>query len=108
VELHKYEMLRLEKKLDEVSENFECEKAKCEIAEPERNRVPRNVEELHQSKEGFFVPMQFCNKLKSRFAKVGALSTDQNFTRGDPEGVIRWIEGEVEAFDEVLDGRGDL
>ena len=56
-QLHKYEVLILGKKLDEVSENFECEKAKHEIAEPERNRVQRNVEELHQSKEGFSIPM---------------------------------------------------
>jgi hypothetical protein len=42
------------------------------------------------------------------FAKVGAFSNEQNFIRGDPEGVIRWIEGEVKAFDEVLIGRGDF
>ena len=41
------------------------------------------------------------------FAKVGAFSNDQNFIRGDVEGEIKWIEGEVEAFDEVLAGRGD-
>jgi hypothetical protein len=39
VELHKSEVLRLEKKLDEVSENFEVEKEKREIVETERNRV---------------------------------------------------------------------
>ncbi|KAL5676755.1 hypothetical protein ACJX0J_012886, partial [Zea mays] len=32
------QVLRLEKKLDEVSENFEVEKEKCEIAETEQNR----------------------------------------------------------------------
>jgi hypothetical protein len=59
VELHKSEVLRLEKKLDEVSENFECEKAKREIAEAEQNRVQKNVEGLRQSKEeGFSVAMQ--------------------------------------------------
>jgi hypothetical protein len=52
--------------------------------------------------------MQCCNKLKSMFAKLSAFSNEQNFIRGDPEGVIRWIEGEVEAFDEVLTGRGDF
>jgi hypothetical protein len=46
VELHKSEVLRLEEKLDEVSKRFECEKAKREIAEAERNRVQKNVEEL--------------------------------------------------------------
>jgi hypothetical protein len=50
VELHKSEVLRLEKKLDEMSENFEVEKEKREISETERNRVQRNIEELRQSK----------------------------------------------------------
>jgi TPP-dependent indolepyruvate ferredoxin oxidoreductase alpha subunit len=108
VELHKSEVLRLEKKLDEVSENFEVEKEKREIVETERNRVQKNIEELHQSKEeGFSVAMQCCNKLKSMFAKVGAFLNEQNFIRDDLEGVIRWIEGEVKAFNEVLTGRGD-
>jgi hypothetical protein len=108
VELHKFEVLRLEKKLDEVSENFECEKEKREIAKAEWNRVHKNVDELRLSKEeGFSVAMQCCDKLKSMFAKVGAFSYDQNFIRDDPEGTIRWIEGAVEAFDEVLTGRGD-
>jgi hypothetical protein len=41
------------------------------------------------------------------FTEVGAFSNNQNFICGDLEGAIRWIEGEVEAFDEVLVGRGD-
>jgi hypothetical protein len=52
--------------------------------------------------------MQCSNKLKSTFTKVGVFSTDQNFIHGDPEGVIKWIEGEVEAFDEILTNRGDF
>jgi hypothetical protein len=27
---------------------------------------------------------------------------------GDPDGVIRWIGGEAEAFDEILSDRGDF
>jgi hypothetical protein len=52
-------VLRLEKKLDEVSENFEVEKEKCEIAETEQNRVRRNIEELRQPKEEIFLSL--CN-----------------------------------------------
>jgi hypothetical protein len=33
-------------------------------------------------------------KIKSSFAKVGAYSTEENFIRGDPEGVVEWISGE--------------
>ena len=46
-------------------------------------------------------------KLKNCFAKVGAFSMEQNFIYGDPDGVIRWISGEAEAFDEILSDRGD-
>lgn len=42
------------------------------------------------------------------FAGIGAFSSDQKLVRGDAEGAVRWIEDEVEAFDEVLTGRGDF
>jgi hypothetical protein len=47
-------------------------------------------------------------KLKTSFAKVGAYSAKENFVRGDPEGVIEWISGEAEAFEEILSDRGDV
>jgi hypothetical protein len=43
--------------------------------------------------------------LKNNFAKVGAYSSEENFVRGDPEGVIEWISGEAEAFEEILNDR---
>jgi hypothetical protein len=52
--------------------------------------------------------MEYCSKLKDRFAKVGAFSTGQNFIRGDPDRVIRWISGEAEGFEEILSDRGDF
>jgi hypothetical protein len=45
---------------------------------------------------------------KQCFAKVGAYSSEENFVRGDPEGVIKWISGEAEAFEEILNDRGDI
>jgi hypothetical protein len=39
---------------------------------------------------------------------VGAYSSEENFIRGDPEGVIEWISGETEAFEEILSDRGDI
>jgi hypothetical protein len=47
-------------------------------------------------------------KLKSSFAKVGAYSSEENFIRGDPEGVIDWISEEAEAFEEILNDHGDI
>jgi len=43
---------------------------------------------------------------KNAFTSVGAFSVERNFIRGDPEGLIKWIESEIEAFDEVLTDRG--
>jgi hypothetical protein len=39
---------------------------------------------------------------------VGAYSREDNFIWGDPEGVIEWISGEAEAFEEILSDRGDV
>jgi hypothetical protein len=47
-------------------------------------------------------------KIKASFANVGAYSNEDNFIRGDPEGVIEWISGEVEAFEEILSDRGNV
>jgi hypothetical protein len=47
-------------------------------------------------------------KLKTSFSKVGAYSFKENFIRGDPEGVIEWISGEAEAFEEILNDHGDI
>jgi hypothetical protein len=47
-------------------------------------------------------------KIKTSFANVGAYSNEDNFIRGDPEGVIEWISGEAEAFEEILSDHGDV
>jgi hypothetical protein len=98
-------MLKLKEKFDEVNGNFEVEKLKREIVEAERDRVQKNVDELRESKEQCFsVVAQCCDKLKSMFASVVAFSSGEKFIRDDAEGAIKWIEGEVEAFNEVLTG----
>jgi hypothetical protein len=39
---------------------------------------------------------------------VGAYSSEDNFIRGDPEGVIEWVSSEAEAFEEILSDRRDV
>jgi hypothetical protein len=39
---------------------------------------------------------------------VGAYSSEENFIRGDPEGIVEWISGEAEAFEEILNDHGDI
>jgi hypothetical protein len=52
--------------------------------------------------------MECCNNLKISFSKVSAFSSEQNFICGEPDGVIEWISGEAEAFEEILSDRGDF
>ena len=47
-------------------------------------------------------------KIKASFTKVGAYSAEENFIRGNLEGVVEWISGEVEAFEEILSDRGGI
>jgi hypothetical protein len=42
------------------------------------------------------------------FSNIGAFSNVGNFVYGNAKGAIKWIEGEIEAFDEVLIVRGDF
>jgi hypothetical protein len=108
-EAQKAEVEELRKKLAEANENYEVAKASKEISEWTQARLEKNIEELHESKERCFEKSLDCVKnLKNSFANVGAYSSDENFIRGDPEGVIEWISGEVEAFEEILNDRGDI
>jgi hypothetical protein len=52
--------------------------------------------------------MECTKNLKNNFSKVGAFSSEQKFIRGNPDEVIQWINGEVEAFEEILSDREDL
>jgi hypothetical protein len=71
--------------------------------------LKKTVAELRASKERCFEKSVECvKKIKTSFANVGAYSSEDNFIRGDPEGVIQWISGEAEAFEEILSDRGDV
>jgi hypothetical protein len=52
--------------------------------------------------------LDYVKKIKTSFTNVGAYSTEENFIRGDPEGVIEWISGEADSFKEILSDRGDV
>jgi hypothetical protein len=68
-----------------------------------------NVEELRASKKRYYDKSIECvKKIKSSFARVGTFSSEENFTRGNPEGPIEWISHEVEAFEEILNSRRDI
>jgi hypothetical protein len=108
-EAHKAVVLELEKKVAKATENFNVELTKHEICEIEQSSAQRNVDELCAAKEKCYdVAMECAKNLKNSFSKVGAFSSEQKFIRGDPNGVIQWINGEAEAFEEILSDRGDF
>jgi predicted RNase H-like nuclease (RuvC/YqgF family) len=109
VEAQKTEIEDLRRQLAEAKENYALAQANQEISEYWKNRLEKNVEELRESKERCFEKSLDCvKKLKTSFAKVGAYSAEENFIRGDPEGVVELISGEAEAFEEILSDRGDV
>jgi hypothetical protein len=108
-EAYKAEIEDLRKKLTEANEIFALNKASQEISEWSNTRLEKNVEELRESKERCFEKSLYCvRKFKTSFARVDAYSSEENFIRGDPEGVIDWISGEAKAFEEILSDRGDI
>jgi hypothetical protein len=108
-EAQKAEVENLRKQLAEAKENFEIAKVSQEISEWWNDRLEKNIEELRESNERCFQKSLDCVKnLKNSFAKVGAYSSEENFVRGNPEGAIEWISGEAEAFEEILNDRGDI
>jgi hypothetical protein len=83
--------------------------ANQEISEYWKNKLEKNVGELRESKEKCFEKSLDCmKKLKSSFSKVGAYSSEENFIQGNLEGVIEWISGEAEAFEEILNDHEDI
>jgi hypothetical protein len=109
IEAQKTEIEDLRRQLAEANEKCALAQANQEISEYLKNKLEKNFEELRESKEKCFEKSLDCvKKLKTSFSKVGAYSSEENFIRGDPEGVIEWISGEAEAFEEILNDRNDI
>jgi Ribonuclease G/E len=88
-EIQKNEIEDLRKQLAEAQEKCALTEANREISEYWKNHLEKNVEELRTSKERCFEKSLDCvKKIKDSFANVGAYSTEENFIRGNPEGVI--------------------
>jgi Ribonuclease G/E len=108
-EIQKTEIEDLRKQLAKVKEKCALAEASWDISEYWKNYLEKNVEELRTSKERCFENSLECvKKINDSFANVGAYSSEENFIRGDPEGVIEWISGEAETFEEILNDREDV
>jgi hypothetical protein len=108
-EIQKNEIEDLRKQLAEAKEKCGLAEANRDISEYWRNYLEKTVVELRASKERCFEKSLGCvEKIKASFANVGAYSNEDNFIRGDLEGIIEWISGEAEAFEEILSDHGDV
>jgi Ribonuclease G/E len=106
--IQKKEIEDLQKQLAEAKEKCGLAETNRDISEYWKNYKEKTVEELCASKERCFEKSLGCvEKIKASFANVGAYSNEDNLIRGDLEGVIEWISGEAEAFEEILSDRGD-
>jgi hypothetical protein len=108
-EIQKNEIEDLRKQLAEAKEKCALVEANREASEYWKNYLEKTVEELRASKERCFEKsLGYVKKMKASFTNVGTYSNEDNFIRGDPEGVTEWISGEAEAFEEILNDRGDV
>jgi hypothetical protein len=108
-EIQNNEIEDLQKQLAEAKEKCALVEANREISDYWKNHLEKTIEELRASKERCFKKsLGYVEKIKASFANVGAYSNEDNFIRGDPKGVIEWISGEAEAFEEILSDRGDV
>jgi hypothetical protein len=108
-EIQKNEVEDLQKQLAKAKEKCGLAEANRDISEYWRNYLEKTLAELRASKERCFKKSLSCvEKIKASFANVGTYSNEDNFIRGDPEGVIEWISREAEAFEEILSDRGDV
>jgi hypothetical protein len=108
-EAQKQEIEGLRRQLARAKEERILEETKRELSNQWANHLERNVEELRASKKRCYDKSIECvKKIKTSFASVGAFSSEENFTRGNPEGPIERINHEAEAFEEIFNSRGDI
>jgi hypothetical protein len=108
-EAQKREIQDLQKQLARAKEERILEETKRELSDQWANHLEINVEELRASTKRYYDKSIECvKKIKSSFASVGAFSSEENFTRGNLEGPIEWISHEADAFEEILNSRGDI
>jgi hypothetical protein len=108
-EAQKREIKDLQKQLARAKEERILEETKRELSDQWANHLEINVKELRESQRRCYDKSIVCvEKIKSSFANVGAFSSEESFSRGNPEGPMEWISHEAEAFEEILNSGGDI
>jgi hypothetical protein len=108
-EAQKREIEDLRKQLARAKEERTLEETRRELSDQWADHLEVNDKELRASQRRCYVKSIECvKKIKSSFANVGAFSSKENLSRGNPEGPMEWISNEAEAFEEILNSRGDI
>jgi hypothetical protein len=108
-EAQRREIEDLRKQLARAKEERTLEETRQELSNQWADHLEVNVKELRASQRRCYVKSIECvKKIKSSFANVGTFSIEENFSRGNPEGPMEWISNEAEAFEEILNSRGDI
>jgi hypothetical protein len=108
-EAQKCKIENLQKQLAEANLRCATAEANLEVSDYWKNHWEKTAIELRSSKEKCYEKSMRCvETIKSSFTSAGAFLNESNFVLGDPEGPIDWINGEAEAFEEILSGRGDI
>jgi predicted nuclease with TOPRIM domain len=108
VEAHETKMDKLREEIEDKQENFEVEKAKRENFEDDKNKLQKTVEYLRSPSEKCFSTItDSYKKLKNMFSSVEAWSSNVDYVYGNTVGSVKWVDGEVEAFNEIFSTRED-
>jgi hypothetical protein len=108
-EAQKCKIENLQKQLAEANLKCATVEANLEVSDYWKNHWEKTAVALWLSKEKCYEKSMKCvETIKSSFTSTGAFSNESNFVLRDPEGPIDWINGEAEAFEEILSGRGDI
>jgi hypothetical protein len=98
----------LREEMNEATMNFEVKKVKKEIATKEKDCLQGIGDELQSSREECFSKATQCSeRLNDIFALVGARWHEKHYANRDMVEVLKWVDGEVEAFGEILSTRED-
>ena len=108
-EAQKREIKDLQKQLARAKEERALEETKRELSDFMVSKLESKVKELRTSQgKSYAKSIECVNKIKSSIANVGVFSSEENFSRGNPGGPLEWISHEAEAFEEILNSRGDI
>lgn len=94
---------------DEVSRlHHEVEnlKQKVNMKVEENSKLAEALKNLRDTY--FEIVTQCFARLHVIFLSIGVASEEANYAPDDLPGALRWVEGEVDVFDEVMKGQGDF